>query len=346
MSTLTVVTGANGLVGANLVRELLARGECLRVLVRSDDPASLRGLDVERVQGDVRDLASLKTAFRGAERVYHLAGQISIVGPMAGLVDATNVVGARNVGEAALACGLRRLLYMCSVHAFRQEPLNQPIDENRSRVRPGEAPAYDCSKAAGEMEIRRLIAQGLEAVIVHPSGIIGPFDFRPSRMGQVFIDLYYHRLPALVEGGFDWVDVRDVVAGSIAAMERGRNNQSYILSGTWKSIAALGDLAAAVTGVKPPALTTPPWLARAGAPLMESWARLTHQEPLYTRESLSALRANKNYVCAKAQRELGYHARPTPESVRDIYHWFAANGRLPSALLARIEAEPQPMLAA
>ena len=341
MSSLTVVTGANGLVGANLVRELLARGARLRVVVRNDDPEALRGLDVERIQGDVRDLESLKTALRGAERVYHLAGQISIVGPMGGLLQATNVIGARNVGEAALACGVKRLLHMCSVHALRQAPLDQPIDETRARVQPGQAPAYDCSKAAGEAEIRRLIAKGLEAVIVHPSGIIGPFDFRPSRMGQVFLDLYQRKLPALVAGGFDWVDVRDVVAGAIAAMERGRCNESYILSGRWQSMAELGSMAAAVTDVAPPRFTSPHWLARAGAPLMEGWAHLTGQEPLYTREALAALGGNKRYLCDKAQRELGYRPRPTQESVCDTYRWFAANGRLPRALLARIEAAPQ-----
>lgn len=341
MSSLTVVTGANGLVGANLVRELMARGERLRVLVRSDDPEALRGLDVERIRGDVRDLESLKAALRGAERVYHLAGQISVVGPMGGLVQATNVIGAQNVGEAALACGARRLLHVCSVHAFRQAPLDQPIDETRARVQPGEAPAYDCSKAAGEAEIRRLITKGLEAVIVHPSGIIGPFDFRPSRMGQVLLDLYQRKLPALVAGGFDWVDVRDVVAGAIAAMERGRCNESYILSGNWQSMADLASMAALVTGMAPPRFTSPPWLARAGAPLMEGWAHLTGREPLYTREALAALGGNKRYLGDKARRELGYYPRALQESVRDTYHWFAASGRLPRALAARIEAEAQ-----
>src|SRR5262245_23811639 len=140
-----VVTGATGHVGANLVRALLARGDKVRALVRQPDPESLRGLDIERVSGDVRDPASLRRAFDGAELVYHLAAQISIVGEMGGLVRATNVDGARNVGEAALAARVRRMVHMCSVHAFQQEPLDQPLDETRPRVRRGSAPAYDCS---------------------------------------------------------------------------------------------------------------------------------------------------------------------------------------------------------
>ena len=337
MATVTIVTGANGHVGSNLVRELLARGEKVRVVVRELETESLRGLDVEVAEADVRDRDALVRAFRGGERVYHLAAQISIVGPMGGIVHATNVDGARNAGEAALECGVKRFLHMCSVHAFQQEPLDQPLDEARVRVRQGEGLAYDCSKAAGEAEIRSLVARGLDAVIVHPSGIIGPYDYRPSRMGKVFLDLYHRKLPSLLDGGFDWVDVRDVVAGSIAAMERGRTNESYLLTGAWRSIGELATMAEAVTGVRPPRFTSPTWLARVGAPFMEAWAKLTKQEPLYTSESLDALGANKVFVRDKSERELGYRPRPTAESVRDTYRWFAANGRLPTALLDRID---------
>jgi len=183
--SLVAVTGATGHVGANLVRTLLQRGQRVRALVRQEDPEALRGLDVEKVRGDVRDPDSLRRAFAGVERLYHLAAQISIIGEMGGLVRATNVDGARNVGQAAMACGVQRMVHMCSVHAFQQEPLDQPLDETRVRVKRGSAPAYDCSKAEGEAEIRALIAQGLDAVIVHPSAVIGPFDYRPSRVGTV-----------------------------------------------------------------------------------------------------------------------------------------------------------------
>jgi dihydroflavonol-4-reductase len=327
-----VVTGATGHVGSNLVRELLARNEKVRVLVRQDDPESLRGLDVERVKGDVRDLDSLKRAFAGADVVFHLAAQISIIGEMGGLVKATNVDGARNAGQAALECGVRRFIHMCSVHAFAQEPLDQPLDETRTRVVRGGAPAYDCSKAEGEAEIRTLVAKGLDAVIVHPAAVIGPYDFRPSRMGQVFLDLYRRKLPSLLDGGFDWVDVRDVVAGTLAARERGRTNESYLLSGKWRSIGELSSVAESITGVKPPRFTSPMWLARVGAPIMESWAKLTRAEPLYTAESLNALRANRNYVRDKAERELGHAPRALETTVRDIYRWFSENGRLPETL--------------
>jgi dihydroflavonol-4-reductase len=332
------VTGANGHVGANLVRALVARGHRVRAMVRQNDPEALRGLDVEQVHGDVRDPESLKRAFAGVEQLYHLAAQISIIGEMGGLVRATNVDGARNVGQAAMAAGVRRMVHMASVHAFQQEPVDQPLDETRTRVTRGSAPAYDCSKAEGEAAIRALIAEGLDAVIVHPSAVIGPFDYRPSRVGQVFVDLYRRKLPSLLDGGFDWVDVRDVANTTIAAMERGRTGESYLISGTWRPIAELAAIAQSVTGVAPPRWTSPMWLARVGAPFMEGWARLTKKEPLYTSESLNALRANRCYVRDKSERELGHRPRPTEATVRDVYQWFAQSGRLPSTLLQRIEA--------
>jgi dihydroflavonol-4-reductase len=322
------VTGATGHLGANLVRQLLARGRSLRVLSRRPDALSLQGLDVERVVGDVRQPETLRPFLDGVEQLYHLAAVISIVAPMNDLVHAVNVEGTRNVARAALQTGVRRMVHACSVHAFEQRPLDVPIDERRARVVPGSAPAYDVSKAAGEIAVREAVEQGLDAVIVHPSGIIGPYDFAPSRMGQVFLDLFHRRLPSTIDGGFDWVDARDVARGTIAAMERGRTNESYLLTGHYASVADLGRIAQSITGVRPPRWESPMWLARLGAPIMESWARLRGGEPLYTAESLLALRANKVYLRDKAGRELGHAPRPIEDSVRDVYAGFAALGRL------------------
>lgn len=334
---LVMVTGANGHVGANMVRELLRRGEQVRVMVRRDDLEALRGLDVEVAKGDVRDPDSLMRAFEGVDLLYHLAALISIAGPMGGLVHETNVVGAANVARAALRRGVRRMVHFCSVHAFQQKPLDEPLDEDRARVVSERAAAYDRSKAAGEAEVRKVIAEGLDAVILHPSGVIGPHDYRPSRMGQVFLDLYNRRLPSLVEGGFDWVDVRDTVSTAIAAAERGRTNESYMMSGHYKTVGELAAMTESITGVPGPRFSSPQWLARIGAPFTEAWAKATDKEPLYTAESLEALRANRVYVRDKAARELGHDPRPTEDSIRDTYRWFAEHGRLPRELLDRLD---------
>jgi dihydroflavonol-4-reductase len=334
----TVVTGANGHVGACLVRELLARGVAVRGVIRDDGPPALDGLDVELVRGDVREPDTLRAAFADAEVVYHCAALISIVGPMNGLVHETNVVGAANAARAALHAGVRRFVHFCSVHAFEQEPLHVPLDETRARVRSTVAPAYDLSKAEGEAAVRAAIDDGLDAVILHPSGIIGPHDYRPSRMGTVLLDLFHRRLPSLVQGGFDWVDVRDVASTAIAAAERGRTGQSYLVTGHWVSIPDIAAIAQECTGVPAPRLTSPMWLARVGAPFMERWAKLTRREPLYTAESLLALRANRVYVRDKAGTELGHAPRPTRESIRDAYAWFAEHGRIPRRVLDRLHS--------
>lgn len=334
--SLVVVTGATGHVGANLVRQLLQRDATVRALVRGNDPEALRGLELQTARGDVRDEASLRRAFEGADVVYHAAAIISLVGDRDGLVEKVNVSGTRAVVRAARACGVRRLVYFCSVHAFEQTPLDRPIDEVRRRVRSPSAPAYDRSKAAAEAEVRQAVRDGLDAVIIHPSGIIGPHDYRPSRLGRFLLSLCRRRMPALVDGGFDFVDVRDVVDGAIAAAERGRTGESYILGGTWRSIPELASICAEVTGVPPPRWCSPMGLARMGAPFMDLWYRATRIEPLFTSESLEALRGNPTYVCEKASRELGYCSRPTEETIRDTYRWFAAFGRLPEPVASKL----------
>ena len=302
------VTGATGHVGGNLVRALVDRGDRVRILLRGE-PIGLDGLDVDAIPGDVADPDSLRAAFDGAEVVFHLAALISITGSQGGRVEATNVLGARHAAEAALEAGVRRYVHFSSVHAFDHRPYEVPLDEQRARVGPRH-PAYDRSKSAGEAQVREVVARGLDAVVVHPSGIIGPADPRPSRMGQVFLDLAHRRMPALLDGGFDWVDVRDVVAGALAAAEQGRAGESYLLCGHWHSLRELAVMAAAATGVKAPALDSPMWLARIGAPLMTLFNKVTGIEPLYTPEALHALRSNRHVSSEKAARELGYRSRP------------------------------------
>lgn len=327
MARCTAITGATGHVGGNLVRALLARGDSVRCLVHEDDRA-IRGLDVERCEGDVRKSETLRPLLDGADRVFHLAAIISIDGDRGGLVQAVNIDGTRNVAIAALDAGVRRFVHCCSVHAFDQAPLDEPVDETRLRATGPRHLAYDRSKAAGEAAVREVVARGLDAVIVHPSGVIGPYDFKRSRMGQVLLDLFRRKLVALVPGGFDWVDVRDVVGGMLAAAEQGRTNESYVLSGHWHSVCEIAAMAEAVTGVPAPRITAPLALARIGAPFVTVYHRVFGGEPLFTNESLDALQANRNLVHDKATRELGYAPRPIADSIRDAYAWFEETGHI------------------
>jgi len=322
-----VVTGASGHVGGNLVRALLAAGRKVRCVVRNDTRA-IEGLDVERVRGDVFDPASLRAAFDGAEVVYHLAAKVSIEGDPDGIVHRTNVEGPRNVAAACLDARVKRLVHFSSIHAFVQRPFDELLDEDRPLVEDPREMAYDRSKAAGQREVLDAVRRGLDAVIVHPTAILGPFDFKPSPVGQVLLDLYHRRLPALVAGGFDWVDVRDVVAGAMAAEQRGRTGRNYLLSGEWKSVAELAALAEEVTGVRPPRFVAPFWLARLGVPFLTAFARVTGRRPLYTSDSLHALESNRRISCDRAVAELGYTHRPLRETIADAYAWFREAGIL------------------
>ena len=322
-----MVTGASGHVGGNLVRRLLELGRPVRVLVHRSS-AALEGLDVERRAGSVGDPESLERAFEGADVVFHLAGKISLIERERALVNDVNVVGVGNVVNACLAAGVRRLVHVSSIHAIAQTPLGTPMDEACPLVE-SQAPCYDISKAGGQRAVQDGVRRGLDAVIVNPTGIIGPLDFEWSRMGHVLHQLYHGTLPALVRGGFDWVDVRDVVEGALAAMERGRTGENYILSGAYASVTDVAALWGKVTGRRMPSWASPMWAARLGLPFIALWSRLTGRPPLYTPASLEALRSNPDVRHDKAARELGYRPRPLEETLRDVLAWMTASGRVP-----------------
>ena len=200
------------------------------------EPCFAGGLDVEIAEGDVRNIDSLYRAFDGADVVYHLASVISLLPGRSRLLDDVNVRGARNVAEACLKTGVRRLVYASSIHALAEPPHGHVVDEScpcdPSRI----AMAYSRSKARGTLEIMEVMQKGLDAVVVLPTGMIGPYDFKPSETGRMIVDYVAGRIPARVEGGYDFVDVRDVAEGHILAAENGKPGEKYILSGEWISL--------------------------------------------------------------------------------------------------------------
>jgi dihydroflavonol-4-reductase len=317
----TVVTGAAGHAGANLVRALLAQDRPTRALVHTDRKA-LEGLELEVVEGDVCNLESLINAFKDAEVVYHLAAHISILKADWPLLESVNIVGTRNVVEACLRCRVRRLIYFSSIHTVTRKLENIPVDETRSLVESGRYAPYDRSKAAAEKEVCRGIEKGLDTVIISPTALFGPHDYKPSYFGEALLRMAKGNLPALVSGGFDWVDVRDVVEGAMRAEERAPIGAKYILSGHWVSLCDVAKLVEQITGVPAPGLVCPMWLARLGAPIISAFDRQANKRPLYTSVSLQALRDNRNVSHQKATWELDYHPRPFRETLVDTLRWF------------------------
>ncbi|MBN2472523.1 MAG: NAD-dependent epimerase/dehydratase family protein [Anaerolineae bacterium] len=326
-----VVTGAAGFVGNNLVRALLAQGRDVRALIlHPGERAVLEGLPLEIQQADVRDPESLARAFSGGEVVYHLASAISLQPDDWPRVKAINADGARHVVAACRRCGVRRLVHFSSFHALEQTPLDLPLDESAPLISATRSAPYNRSKALGEQAVREAVAGGLDAVILNPTGIIGPGDPGPSWFGSVLLDLARGRLPYLLAGGCDWVDVRDVVAGALQAEAQAPAGARYLLSGHYVSLGGIARLVREVTGCPPPRLVLPMALGRVYAPLNTALSRLRNIPARLTAVALEELSGNPHISHAHAARDLGFTPRPIRESIADALGWYAANGYLPA----------------
>ncbi len=320
----TLVTGASGHVGGNLVRALLAAGRKVRVLVYDDDRA-LEGLEVERVRGDVLDFGTIEKAIEGVSAVYHLAVVISVDGDRDGRMLRTNVEGTRNVVRACLEAGVR-MVHFSSVHAFSAIPVDGVVDETRAQATGEHAIAYDLTKVAAENEVLAGIEEGLSAVIVNPGGVIGPCDFKPGAMGEVLLALCRGKMPGLVDAGFNWVDVRDVALGAMAAEADGGIGERYLLVGHWVSFKDLADEVAKHSGVPRPKLVSPLWLASIGVPFAAIHSKITGARPLFTHETLKVLKGHRHVSHEKATKKLGYLPRPFAETVADTVNWYKEVG--------------------
>jgi dihydroflavonol-4-reductase len=325
----TAITGSTGHVGASLVRSILDQGRSVRVLVRNDVRA-ITGLEVETTQGDVTDLDSLMKLCKGVKTVFHLAAKISIVGPEGGRVEKINVEGTRNVIEACLRNKVKRLVHFSSIHAYSSHPVSDVIDETRPLALGEDEFIYDRSKALGQVEALSAVDRGLEVVVINPTGVLGPHDYKPSRMGEVLLDLYHNRYPALVDGGYNWVDARDVAWCALAAEKKGRSGQAYLASGNWYHVCDVARIVAKLYDRKTPQFATPRWLCVLPAFFAMYYARMRNLTPKLTPYSLKTLKSHRLISHEKATRELGYNPRPIEDTIRDTLAWFGTQGKLES----------------
>lgn len=319
-----LVTGATGHLGNVLVRELLSKGRRVRAMVLPGEEAmSLAGLDVECVEGNVLQRASLDRALDGVDVAYHLAGIISIMPGEEEKMRRVNVDGVRNVTDAALNADVRRLVHISSVHAFRRMPHGVIVDEKVSFDPDSPAGGYDRTKAEGTLAVLRAVDQGLDAVIACPSGVIGPYDYFGSEMGRTIIG-FTRKVPhLLVNGAYDFVDVRDVAKGLTLAAEKGRTGEAYILSGENIRMVRLREIVQDIAGVRFPAVVVPFRLAAAVAGLAERFYQLTGTPPRFTTYALHTVQDNSVFSHAKAERELGYSPRSLRQSLADTIAWWA-----------------------
>jgi len=316
------LTGASGHLGSALLQELCKRNIPVKALIRGDDTASFAGLDVEIIKGDLLNPDALKILMSGCDHVIHSAALISINGDRNGLVQLTNVEGTRSVIEKALGCGVKRCVHISSIHAFKQKPSMEVLDEHRVYV-DEKAFAYDRSKLAGQQIALDANQKGMEVLVVNPTSIIGPYDHKPSLMGKVIIDMYTGKLPFILNGGFDFCDCRDVARAIVNSLTIGRPGEAYLLGGKWYSIKQLSEILSKVSGKKIKPISLPVILAYTGLPFVKIQALLQKKEPLYTNEALEALFTGNRFICsAKAINELNYTIRPFEQTLGDTLQWF------------------------
>ncbi|MFN8383336.1 MAG: NAD-dependent epimerase/dehydratase family protein [Anaerolineales bacterium] len=317
-----LVTGATGHIGNVLVRKLLERGEKVRALILpGESRESISGLKFEAFEGDILNMDSVFKSMQGIKGIFHLAGIISIMPGPNPFVRKVNVEGTKNILHAASEKKIKKLIYTSSIHAI-QRVEDGVIDESVPYDMNNPYGAYDRSKAEATLEVLNAARSGLEAVVACPTGVIGPYDFRGSMMGAVIHDAAVAKPTLYVDGAYDFVDVRDVADGLIAAAENGKRGESYILSGQKITVRYLLETVREITGKHFFQMKIPFDLAKFAAMFTPTYYRFAKETPRFTPYSLEVLQSNSNISHAKATRELGYKPRPIFDSIRDAVKWF------------------------
>ncbi len=320
---MVLITGATGHIGNVLVKELLRKKEKIRVFIpEGEDTRPIEGLDVEIVRGDIRDFDAVKEAVKGVDYVYHLAGVISIMPGRDKRLYDINVGGTQNIIEACFKNRVKRLIYTSSIHGMREPEGGVPIDENCPFDPHGVPGFYARTKAEATLEVMRAAERGLDAVIVVPTGVIGPFDYRLSEMGYIIKERAEGNMEFYIDGAYNFVDVRDVVKGIILAKERGKKGEVYILSGERITIKELMKIVDEFMGIKRPMRKVPVGLLKFIAIFSPIYYRLTKKKPLLTPYAIKVLFSNSYVDNSKAKRELGYSPRPLKSSIEDSIKWF------------------------
>ena len=331
---MNLVTGGTGHLGNVLVRELLAQGQQVRILVLpGEDCRAIHNLPIQQVEGDITRPETLSQAMEGISNVYHMAALVSIISGQENLLKKINVQGTQNMLDAARQAHIRRFIYTSSIHALARPPKGVTINENLPFDPQNPAGAYDRSKAEASLLVQQAVREGLDAVIVCPTGVVGPYDYRRSEMGEMILEWMSARVSLLIEGFFDFVDVRDVARGHILACENGKSGETYILGGERIHVEKICQIVKEISQAYSPVIKIPLPLALFVTNFTQLYYDLSKTRPRFTRYSLETLISNSVISSEKARKELGYRARSLQESLQDTVHWWLENrGRVKASL--------------
>ena len=324
------MTGATGFVGSAVLRALAGRGAKVRALVRPTSPRlNLEGSSCEVVVGDMTDPVSMARALAGVRYLFHVAADYRLWSRDPSELKRANLGGTQVVMEAARAAGVERIVYTSSVATLRAPDTATVVDETAALPDGGGVGAYKQSKVAAERLVERMVAErGLPAVIVNPSTPIGPRDIKPTPTGRMVVEAATGKIPAFVDTGLNLVHVDDVAEGHLLALERGRIGERYILGGKDLSLREMLADIAALTGRKAPTTALPRGPLYPLAFIAEGVAQITGRAPMLTRDALDMAAHHMFFSSAKAERELGYRARPHGEALADALAWFREAGYL------------------
>jgi dihydroflavonol-4-reductase len=325
---LAFVTGATGFVGSHVARVLAEQGADLRLLVRSgSDPKNIEGLKADRVAGDLCDPASLEKAMAGCDVVFHVAADYRLWVRDPERMYRANVEGTRAILKAALQNGVRRVVYTSSVATMGFSSNGHLADENSPVSLENMIGPYKRSKFLAEEVAIEAGHSGMDVVVVNPSTPVGERDIKPTPTGRIILDFLKKKFPAYVDTGLNLVDVTECAHGHVAALEKGRTGERYILGGENLTLKQILDELAAITGLPSPKVRVPYVVALATGVVDEIFTgRILNREPRATIDAVRMGRKKMFVSSSKAARELGWKIVPVDNALRCAAEWFRANG--------------------
>ncbi len=328
MEKIYLVTGAAGHLGRNVVQKLTNMGAHVRILVLPGEKNIPQGENIEVFEGDVTDVSSLDKFFDCKNAtVIHCAGIVSISSKYDDLVRRVNVDGTKNVVTMCEKYNVDKLVHVSSVHAIPELPKGQIITEVGHFDPDDVFGQYAKTKAMASQYVLDH-SKNINASIVHPSGITGPMDYGRGHITQLVIDFAKDRLPFVVNGGYDFVDARDVADGIVSCAIKGRTGECYILSNEYFLVDEIVEMMGNVMDKPSDKIAIPKFIVNLAAPVVETFCELANRPPLFTSYSMHTLDANAIFSHEKATAELGYNPGPMQKTIRDTYNWLKAKGRI------------------
>jgi dihydroflavonol-4-reductase len=322
----TLVTGAAGFLGSHVARQLVARGEDVRVLMRaSSNNRAISDLSLEYVTGDLRDAASLERAMKDVKRVFHVAADYRLWARRPQEIYDSNVGGTKNLLAAAKSAGVEQLIYTSTVATIAVDRPNLP-DESTDAKLEEMIGHYKRSKWMAEQEVRQAAKGGFPAIIAMPTTPVGPWDWKPTPTGKIILDFLNGKMPGYVETGLNFVGVEECAAGHLLVSERGKIGERYLLGGENLTLKELLDTLARITGLAAPTMKIPHGVALGVAYVESAFSRLVGKEPQIPVEGVKIAQHKMFVDCSRAKKELGFQPGPVSKALERAVRWYQANG--------------------